>query len=245
MRIEGLKEGIQSGQFPVRMQPKWLNGYGYAVSIFYGDILLYFPAFLRILGLGVQTAYKYFVFFINILSAGIAYYSFKRLLRDEKMGLLGCMLYTTSIYRLDCIYVRAAVGEYCALTFLPLIITAVYEILWQENRKENLRSSWLMGVVGFSGLILTHVISTETTVVAVAVFCLVYWKRTFRKNALLQFVKMGREFWSVPYGLLCLSLICSEENIGLIKKTSMCLSKHMELFLGSCLISSPMPRGMP
>lgn len=191
MRIEGIKEGIQSGQFPVKIQPKWWNGYGYAVSIFYGDILLYFPAFLRILGLGVQTAYKCFVLFINILSAGIAYYSFKRLFHDERIGLLGCMLYNTSIYRLVCIYVRAAVGEYCAMMFLPLIITAVYEILWQEERKENLRSSWLMGVAGFSGLILTHVISTEITVVAVAVFCLVYWKRTFRKSALLQFVKMG------------------------------------------------------
>ena len=191
LRIEGIKEGIQSSQFPVRMQPNWMNGHGYGVSLFYGDILLYFPAFLRIMGLGVQTAYKCFILFINILTTGIAYYSFKRLFRDDKMGLLGCMLYTTSIYRMVCIYVRAAVGEYCALMFLPLIITAVYEILWQEEREENLRSSWVLGVIGFSGLILTHVISTETTAVFAVIFCLINWKRTFKKCAFLQFVKMG------------------------------------------------------
>ena len=191
MRIEGVKEGIQSGQFPVRMQPQWLNGYGYGVSLFYGDILLYLPAVLRILGMGVQTAYKCFVLFINIMTAGIAYYCFKRLFRDEKLGLLGCMLYTTSVYRMVCIYVRASVGEYCALMFLPLIITSVYEILWQDERKENLRSSWLMGVVGFSGIILSHVISTEIIAFFVLIFCLVYWRRTFRKGALLQFIKMG------------------------------------------------------
>lgn len=191
MRIEGIKEGILSGQFPVRMQPNWLNGYGYGVSMFYGDIFLYIPALLRMAGLGVQTAYKCFVLLINILSALIAYYSFKRLFRDEKMGLLGCMLYTTSIYRMVCIYIRAAVGEYCALMFLPLIVTAVYEILWQEEREEDLISSWLMGAVGFSGLILTHVISTETTAVFAIIFCLVHWKQTFCKKALLQFVEMG------------------------------------------------------
>ena len=191
LRIEGIKEGLQSGQLPVRMQPNWMNGYGYGVSLFYGDILLYFPAFLRMMGLGVQTAYKSFILFINILTVGIAYYSFKRLFRDEKMGLLGCMLYTTSIYRMACIYVRAAVGEYCALMFLPLIITAVYEILWQEEREENLRSSWVLGAIGFSGLIQTHLISTELTAVLAVIFCLVHWKRTFRGSALLQFVKMG------------------------------------------------------
>lgn len=191
LRIEGIKEGIQSGQFPVRMQPNWMNGHGYGVSLFYGDILLYFPAFLTMMGLGVQTAYKCFILFINILTAGIAYYSFRRLFRDEKIGLLGCMLYTTSIYRMVCIYVRAAVGEYCALMFLPLILTAIYEILWQEEREENLGSSWVLGVIGFSGLILTHIISTEIVAVFAVIFCLAYWKRTFRKNALLQFIKMG------------------------------------------------------
>lgn len=190
-RIEGIKEGIQSGQFPVRMQPQWMNGYGYGVSLFYGDILLYFPALLRMLGMGVQAAYKCFVLFTNILTAGIAYCSFKRLFHDERIGLLGCMLYTTSVYRMNLIYKRTMVGEYCAFIFLPLIIVAVYEILWQENREKNRCSSWLMGTIGFSGLILSHIISTELTAALVIVFCLVYWKRTFRKNALLQFLKMG------------------------------------------------------
>lgn len=190
-RIEGIKEGIQGGQLPVRIQPNWINGYGYAASIFYGDILLYIPALLRILGMGVQTAYKCFVLLINILTAGIAYYSFKRLFHDERIALLGCMLYTTSIHRINGIYVSAMVGEYCALMFLPFIIVAVYEILWQEGQEKDHCSSWLMGTIGFSGLILTHVITTELTVVSVIVFCLVHWKRTFRKNALIQFLKMG------------------------------------------------------
>lgn len=191
LRIEGIKEGLQSGQFPVKLQPNWLNGYGYGPSFFYGDILLYFPAALRIFGMGIQSAYKCFILFINILTAVIAYYSFKRLFHDEKIGLFGCMLYTTSIYRMNCIYVRAAVGEYCALMFLPLILVAVYEILWLDESEENLQNSWLIGAIGVSGLIMTHIISTEITAVLVVIICLIYWKKTFRKNAILQFLKMG------------------------------------------------------
>jgi len=60
-RIEGLKEGFLSGDFPVRIQPYWLNGNGYASSIFYGDLFLYIPVLLRIIGFPVQAAYKIYV----------------------------------------------------------------------------------------------------------------------------------------------------------------------------------------
>ena len=190
MRIEGLKAGIQSGKLPVRVQPEWLNGYGYAASVFYGDIMLYFPAVLRILGLGVQTAYKCFVFAVNILTVLIAYYSFQRLFRNKMLGFMGSMLYSASIYRMVCIYVRAAVGEYCALIFLPLIMVSVYEILWEKEPKSDC-PSWLIGAIGFSGLILTHVISTEIVGVCVLVIALCCWKRTFQRKALIQLGKIG------------------------------------------------------
>lgn len=56
MRIEGLAKGLMSGQFPVKLQPGWMNGYGYPVSVMYGDLLLYLPALLRILGFTLQAS---------------------------------------------------------------------------------------------------------------------------------------------------------------------------------------------
>ncbi len=41
MRIEGIAEGLRQGSFPVKMQPLWVNDYGYPVSVMYGDTLLY------------------------------------------------------------------------------------------------------------------------------------------------------------------------------------------------------------
>ena len=57
-RIEGLAEGLKAGSFPVRIQPGWFNGWGYPVSVMYGEGLLLFPSVLRILGVSVQNAYN-------------------------------------------------------------------------------------------------------------------------------------------------------------------------------------------
>ena len=56
MRIEEIAGELKNLQFPVRMQTGWLGGYGYPVSIFYGDTLLYIPAVLRLIGFPLQTA---------------------------------------------------------------------------------------------------------------------------------------------------------------------------------------------
>lgn len=82
-RIEGVYKRLLSGQFPVRIQPEWLDGNGYAVSIFYGDILMYFPAVLRMIGFTVQEAYKVYAGFINVETVFVSFYAFRRMTRDD------------------------------------------------------------------------------------------------------------------------------------------------------------------
>ena len=43
LRIEGIAQELKNGSFPARIHSLSLYGYGYPVSIFYGDILLYLP----------------------------------------------------------------------------------------------------------------------------------------------------------------------------------------------------------
>ena len=57
-RIEGIAQGLIEGQFPVRMQTVQAAGYGYPVSIMYGDIFLYPVALLVILGMSINNAYN-------------------------------------------------------------------------------------------------------------------------------------------------------------------------------------------
>lgn len=60
-RIEGIAGALSDGQFPVRMQYSQFDGAGYPVSIMYGDLFLYFPAILVLLGLSATRAYSVFV----------------------------------------------------------------------------------------------------------------------------------------------------------------------------------------
>lgn len=95
MRIEGLAKGLKSGQFPVRVQPGCLNGYGYPVSVMYGDLLLYIPALLRLGGFTLQTAYKLYVLLINAVTVAASYACAKKIGRGWKV----IRIYWTWLYR--------------------------------------------------------------------------------------------------------------------------------------------------
>lgn len=189
MRIEGLKDGLLSGAFPVKIQPTWCNNNGYAVGIFYGDLFLYIPAMFRILGVPSNTAYKLYLFLINILTVIISYISFKKLSKDKLIGVLGCALYTLSLYRLNNIFIRSAVGEYTAMAFLPLILLGLY-CVYSENigEKEKQRSICFL-VIGFTGVLQSHILSFEMIVLFTGIICIIFIKKTFRRCTLFILLK--------------------------------------------------------
>lgn len=188
MRIEGLRAGLESGMFPVRIQPGWLNGHGYAASIFYGDFFLYFPALLRYFGVSVQAAYKCYVVMINILTVAISYYSFSKMSRP-KTGFVCTVLYSLNIYRLTCIYTRAAVGEYTAMTFMPLVLFGLWKLYTLPEDTNRHKESWIPITAGCTGIFLSHMISTEITAFFIVLSAALSWRRVFRKKTMLVILK--------------------------------------------------------
>ena len=188
MRIEGIREGLQSGMFPVRIQPGWLNGHGYAVSVFYGDLFLYIPAILRMFGISIQTCYQLYVLLVNAATVLISYFCFSRM-SDKRTGMFCAALYSLNIYRLTCLYNRAAVGEYTAMIFLPLLLYGFWNVYTMDEESEEHRNSWLTIALGFTGLVLTHMITCEIAALFIIVICVLLWKRTFRKKTFLTLFK--------------------------------------------------------
>ena len=242
LRIDALAAGLRNGQFPVRVSSYWNNGYGYGSSLYYCDFFLLFPALLRIGGLSVQNAYKQYLFAINVLTAALSWYSFRKI-ASRKNAALGTILYTFLPYRILCLYRRAAVGEYTAMAFLPLAATGIYQIyakalpqmgialrrntsigriagenknagggntagaeINEENsgkagdngkaeNNSNFRKDGIIAlrgeirvllpaVLGFSGLILSHVITTFLTVIATVILLLILIRRTVQPSIL-------------------------------------------------------------
>lgn len=206
MRIEGIAVGLQNGEFPVKMSSVVLDGYGYPTPIYYGDILLYFPAILRHLGFSLMSSYNVFLYGISLLTVFISYFSFSKIFKSRAVSIILTMSYLLASYRFENVYIRAAVGEYCAMAFLPLIAYSMYEILSKDtgDKKEYMKKSIPLAI-GMSGLILTHVLTTEMVVFVLALVCIIMIRRTIRPQTLLVIAKAVLEtalislFFIVPF----------------------------------------------
>ena len=217
------------------------DGYGYAPSLFYGELLLYFPAVLRLLGMSVQGAYHTYLLAVQLLTASVAFFSLRQIFKQNKTALVGSALYMLSTYHLYKIYWLSAVGEYTAMAFLPLIPAALYELYDKKPlTRRRARKACAELVVGFGMLLQVHLLSLEMTVLATVVFCLLHLRRTFTKPVLLTWLKaaaltMLLNLWFLlPFLTLMLSgdynnmYTGSPENGGQIVKN--CGLRIAELF---------------
>lgn len=183
-RIEGIVQGLRDGQFPVRVNGMAKSGYGYANSLFYGELFLYFPAVLRLLGVSIQDAYRAYAVGFHILTAVIAYRSFRPIF-GRKAALIGTVLYLFAPYRLHKYYDLLAVGEYTAMAFLPAIVYGLWLLYHGEPDKRQRRKAVVVLTLAYSALIQCHMITTEIAVLAGAVVCLIEWRKTFQPRTLL------------------------------------------------------------
>jgi len=198
-RIEGIKEGILAGYFPVRLEPQWVHGHGYANGIFYCGALLLFPALLRIIGFPVSFSYNCYCIALNIATVLIAYYSFSRIFRDKYIGVVGSALYTLSVFRIFKLVITSAVGEGSAVTFMPLVIYGFWRVFAEDKQDRTYCGSWAALAIGYAGLIQTHVLSCEITAFLTLLVCLVFIKRIFCRETF-------RELCKGAAGALVLSL---------------------------------------
>ncbi len=188
-RMEGIYEGWRSGEFPVRIYPNMLDGAGYEAPVFYADLFLIPGALARVMGFSVQTSYMFAVLFMWILSAVVAWFSFGALTKHKWLSIAQVYLYQFGAYHLNNIYRRAAVGEFCAMAFLPLIFCG-FLLLLRGGRAERSekdqgihKGMWMLGL-GYAGVLYCHNLSVLLTTLFLVVLAVVFWRSTFRKKVM-------------------------------------------------------------
>lgn len=170
-RIENLKSGLLSGQFPVRIGPIFLNGYGYASSLFYPDLFLYIPAILRIMGVSVEISYKIFIILCISATYISTYITVKYISQNRTSAICSSILFVLSQYFLVNIYSRAALGEIQAYIFIPLVVLGIYDLVFKDFEK-----NYVMGI-GFIGLMFTHSISLLIMLLITTIIVLFNFKK--------------------------------------------------------------------
>ncbi|MCM1385973.1 MAG: hypothetical protein NC231_01485 [Bacillus sp. (in: Bacteria)] len=172
-RIEGIKDGILDGQIPVIIMPEALQGNGY-LNAMYPYLFLYIGAFLRICRVSLGLSYKVIIFLANLGSALCAYYAFKSITKSRRLITMAVVLYTLMPYRFTNIFSRGDLGETLALTFWPLVIAGMYHIIFGDRKK------WYYLVIGFSGILQSHILSITFVmgfcIIAALVFIVNIWK---------------------------------------------------------------------
>ena len=201
-RIEGVKDSLLTGQFPIRIEPRWLYDHGYANGIFYCDVLLYFPALLRLAGFTIATSYNCYCILLNIVTAWIAWYCFTRIFNDYRIGMMCSALYTLSLFRIYMLAVVGAVGEGTAATFLPLIFYGMHRIFTGDEKSREYRSSWLWLAFGYAGILQSHMLSCEIAGFLTIILCIIGVKKILKGPAFLELLKgalgaLGLSLWYV------------------------------------------------
>ena len=183
-RIVAIAQGIREGDWRIYIQPHMMNGYGYATPIFYPQLFMYIPALLYSMYVPLYVSYFIYIFVMNTATCLIAWYSFGRIAKKRRITFIACLIYCMSVYRLTNIYVRAAVGEYTAMTFLPLVLYGLYRIY--EKDQETLEFADVLPLVfGVTGIVQSHVLSIEISAEFIALFALVMCRKTFKKRRFL------------------------------------------------------------
>ena len=179
-RFASIAEEFKLGNFPIAIHSSLLEGLGYANSIFYPELFLYIPALLLLCGLEIFKTYTVFIIIINFATVLITYYSAKHIFKIKEKAWITTLMYTLATYRLGDIFVRAALGEVIAFTFLPLILAGLYEIIIGDNKK------WWLVCFGIWGIVNSHIITCALMLVCIMLICLMNIKRIFADKSRLK-----------------------------------------------------------
>ena len=175
-RINSLIDTLRNGIFPIKIHTSIFNTYGYGYSFFYSNFFLYIPAILTLMGFKLINAYKLFLVFIFIMQAIISYYSSYTIIKNKVIAIIPTILILLSHNYILNTYYRFALGEMLAFAFLPLVIAGAYNLVYERFNKPSLL------IIGFVGIVLTHVITTVIAVCFCVCFVLIHIKRIFHEK---------------------------------------------------------------
>lgn len=197
IRINEITECLKNFE-STKISNNLCNGFGYSWDIFYGNFTSIIPGIINIfVGSGINT-FKLFLYILLILSGISMYISTYKMFNKQELSIIASVIYMCAPYHLNDMYIRYAVAEFASFIFIPLVFSGLYCILNNNNndsdnknrdrknlinnkegyeQKENSNTGICMLILGSSGLIITHLISTTIT----AIFAFIYLIFNFRK----------------------------------------------------------------
>ena len=171
-----IKEVLAKGIFPPLINPRYANGFGYALNVFYGPITTYFPILFSFIVGSVSAGLKLYTL-ITVILSGIFMYNFTYFItKDKKTSLIASIFYIVVPYKYLNIYSRNAVGEYTATMFLPLLFHGLYSLInYCKSGDKSINKNYYI-IIAAIGLVLSHTITTIYAILFVILTILINYK---------------------------------------------------------------------
>lgn len=155
------------------------NGFGYSWDLFYGNFTSLIPGVICLIIGSPVIAFKIFLFLLLLFSGITMYISCLRIFKKKELAIIASIIYVCAPYHLNDMYVRFAIAEFASFVFIPLVFAGLNSILKDEKNKD-----YLLLVIGASGLIITHLLSTVITALFALVYIICNYKSLKDKNVI-------------------------------------------------------------
>lgn len=178
IKIMGVNEIIKQGQFPPIIDSGFCNGY--AVNLFYNPLTTYVSLACGLIVNNFALGIKIMLIIMMVLAIIFMYIFLKSVSKKNGIAIAGAIFYVTNPYYLSNIFIRGAVGECAALTFIPLLFLGLYNLFNGDKKKHYFIT------IAATGLILTHTITTLYAAIISLIYVLVNFKRLKEKDILIK-----------------------------------------------------------
>lgn len=135
LRIMGVENILQEGNFPPLIHSTYCNGFGYAINVFYPPLVTYMPLIFKFFFSSFSDCLKIYTYITLMISGFTMYYFVKELSGKREIALFSAIIYIFIPYRLETIYNRFAIGEFSAYMFIPLVFLGLHNLLYGNKKK--------------------------------------------------------------------------------------------------------------
>ncbi|MFV0479569.1 MAG: hypothetical protein ACK5LZ_03235 [Anaerorhabdus sp.] len=182
-RAEHWYNMLQSGSFYSYGNFSTSPYVGVIVDVFY-PFITYIPlAFIRYFLVSPVLSWYVYWTIISWITLLICYYAGCQIWKRKGVAILFSLFYFFAEYHLFNLFIRAAVGETLAMTFMPLVILGIYKLIQQE------KGAWIPLSLGMTFIAYSHILSTMIVIPFLFILCALNYRKILNKEVLLQLVK--------------------------------------------------------
>lgn len=156
-RIVGLAQSISNNDILPNLNFLFAKGAGYAVSMFYGNAILYIPALVYLITKVGTISFASYAFIIILATTWTSYYSLNQITNNNLKSILFGMTMATT-------FPFFGFGMTAISPFIPFLIYCLYKVLFME------RLNPVPLAITIALMVQTHIISTLVLAISSLLF---------------------------------------------------------------------------